>query len=98
MRRRTWWRYLLDRATFDSFHCIEPGKGREMQLTGAIDMLISEGHPVHVLVRDGIRHDPGNSAGFIPASVEFGLRNPKYGPALFYDLEAIRENYRLERH
>lgn len=34
--------------------------------------------------------------GFIPASVEFGLRHPKYGPALFHDLEAILENYRLE--
>ena len=89
-------RYLLDRAIFDALRRIEPGKGGELQLTDAIDLLISEGHPVHVVIHDGIRHDLGNPAGFIPASVEFGLRHPKYGPALFHDLEAIMEKYRPE--
>ncbi|OFK64751.1 UDP-glucose pyrophosphorylase [Corynebacterium sp. HMSC076G08] len=87
-------RYLLDRAIFDALRRIEPGKGGELQLTDAIDLLISEGHPVHVVVHDGIRHDLGNPAGFIPASVEFGLRHPKYGPALFRDIEEIMEKYR----
>lgn len=89
-------RYLLDRAIFEALRRIEPGKGGELQLTDAIDLLISEGHPVHVVIHDGIRHDLGNPSGFIPASVEFGLRHPKYGPALFKDLEAIMEKYRLE--
>ena len=89
-------RYLLDRAIFDALRRIEPGKGGELQLTDAIDLLISEGHPVHVVVHDGIRHDLGNPAGFIPASVEFGLRHPKYGPALFKDIEAIMEKYRTQ--
>ncbi|MEM5985297.1 UTP--glucose-1-phosphate uridylyltransferase [Corynebacterium hesseae] len=87
-------RYLLDRAIFDVLRRITPGKGGELQLTDAIDLLISEGHPVHVVVHDGIRHDLGNPAGFIPASVEFGLRHPKYGPTLFRDIEAIMEKYR----
>ena len=89
-------RYLLDRDIFDALRRINPGKGGELQLTDAIDLLISEGHPVHVVVHDGIRHDLGNPAGFIPASVEFGLRHPKYGPALFGDLEALLEKYRPE--
>ena len=46
------------------------------------------------MVHDGIRHDLGNPAGFIPASVEFGLRHPKYGLARFADLEALLEKYR----
>lgn len=87
-------RYLLDRAIFNALRRIEPGKGGELQLTDAIDLHISEGHPVYVVVHEGIRHDLGNPAGFIPASVEFGLRHPKYGPALFKDLEAIMEKYR----
>lgn len=87
-------RYLLDRAIFDALRRITPGKGGELQLTDAIDLLISEGHPVNVVVHDGIRHDLGNPAGFIPASVEFGLRHPKYGPTLFRDIEAIMEKYR----
>lgn len=89
-------RYLLDRAIFDALRRIKPGKGGELQLTDAIDLLIAEGHPVHVVVHDGIRHDLGNPAGFIPASVEFGLRHPKYGPALFKDLETIMEKYRQQ--
>lgn len=87
-------RYLLDRAIFGALRRITPGKGGELQLTDAIDLLISEGHPVHVVVHDGIRHDLGNPAGFIPASVEFGLRHPKYGRTLFRDIEAIMEKYR----
>lgn len=38
-------RYLLDRAIFGALRCISPGKGGELQLTDAIDLLISEGHP-----------------------------------------------------
>lgn len=70
-------RYLLDRAIFGALRRITLGKGREPQFTDAIALLLSEGHPVHVVVHDGIRHDLGNPAGFIPASVEFGLRHPK---------------------
>ncbi|MFZ2178165.1 MAG: UTP--glucose-1-phosphate uridylyltransferase, partial [Rhodococcus sp. (in: high G+C Gram-positive bacteria)] len=43
-------RYLLDRAIFDALRRIEPGTGGELQLTDAIALLISEGHPVHVVV------------------------------------------------
>ena len=71
------WRYLLDCAIFDALRRITLGKGGELQFTDAIALLFSEGHPVHVVVHDGIRHDLGNPAGFIPASVEFGLRHPK---------------------
>lgn len=71
-------------------------QGWGLQLTDAIDLLISEGRPVHVVVHEGIRHDLGNPAGFIPASVEFGLHHSKYGPALFAVLEALLEKYRGE--
>lgn len=70
----------------------------DVEVTDVIALFISEGHPGHVVVHDGIRHDLGNPAGFIPASVEFGLRHSEYGPAFFHDLEANTENYRLERN
>lgn len=70
-------RYLLDRAIFGALRRITLGKGGKPQFTDAIALLLFEGHPVHVVVHDGIRHDLGNPAGFIPASVEFGLRHPK---------------------
>jgi len=86
-------RYLLDRAIFGALLCSTPGKDGELQLTDAIALLISKGHPVHVVVHDGIRHDLGNPAGFIPASVEFGLRHPKYGTALFANLLTLPERF-----
>lgn len=75
-------RYLLDRAIFDALRRIKPGKGGELQLTDAIALLIEEGHPVHVVVHRGSRHDLGNPGGYIRACVDFGLRDPKYGPPL----------------
>jgi UTP--glucose-1-phosphate uridylyltransferase len=75
-------RYLLDRAVFDALHRIAPGAGGELQLTDAIALLIDEGHPVHVAVHRGGRHDLGNPGGFLRASVDFALSDPDIGPDL----------------
>ncbi len=75
-------RYLLDRAVFDALKRITPGAGGELQLTDAVALLISEGHPVHVVVHRGERHDLGNPGGFLRAAVDFALKDPEYGPAL----------------
>jgi UTP--glucose-1-phosphate uridylyltransferase len=75
-------RYLLDRAIFDAIDRIEPGAGGELQLTDAIALLIDEGHPVHVVVHRGTRHDLGNPAGYVRAFVDFALDDPEIGPDL----------------
>ncbi|QIP41863.1 UTP--glucose-1-phosphate uridylyltransferase [Rhodococcus erythropolis] len=75
-------RYLLDRAIFDALRRIEPGAGGELQLTDAIALLISEGHPVHVVVHRGTRHDLGNPGGYLRASVDLALDSDDYGPSL----------------
>lgn len=75
-------RYVLDRAIFDALRRIEPGAGGELQLTDAIDLLIDEGHPVHVVVHHGTRHDLGNPGGYIKACVDFALDNPAYADDL----------------
>jgi UTP--glucose-1-phosphate uridylyltransferase len=75
-------RYLLDRAVFDALKRITPGAGGELQLTDAVAMLINEGHPVHVVVHRGGRHDLGNPGGFLRAAVDFALDHPEYGPDL----------------
>jgi UTP--glucose-1-phosphate uridylyltransferase len=75
-------RYLLDRAVFDALKRITPGAGGELQLTDAVAMLIDEGHPVHVVVHRGGRHDLGNPGGFLRAAVDFALAHPEYGPDL----------------
>lgn len=75
-------RYLLDRKIFDALRRITPGAGGELQLTDAIDLLIDEGQPVHIVIHQGKRHDLGNPGGYIPACVDFGLSHPVYGAQL----------------
>jgi UTP--glucose-1-phosphate uridylyltransferase len=75
-------RYLLDRAVFDALRRIVPGAGGELQLTDAIALLIDEGHPVHIVVHRGVRHDLGTPAGLLRASVDFALADPDIGPDL----------------
>lgn len=85
-------RYLLDRAIFDALRQIPRGKGGEYQLTDAIELLIEQGHPVHVVVHQGFRHDLGNPGGFIRACVDYGLRHPDYGAGLrAYMEQRLRE-------
>lgn len=90
-------RYLLDRAVFEALRRIKPGKGGELQLTDAIELMITEGHPVHVVVHQGKRHDLGNPAGYIPANVDFGLHHPKYGPALYRSIKQVIADYEAEK-
>src|ERR1700754_2418300 len=75
-------RYVLDRAIFDALRRIDHGAGGELQLTDAIALLIREGHPVHVVVHRGSRHDLGNPGGYLKAAVDFALQRDDYGPAL----------------
>jgi UTP--glucose-1-phosphate uridylyltransferase len=75
-------RYLLDRAIFDALRRVERGAGNEIQLTDAIALLIEEGHPVHVVVHRGSRHDLGNPGGYLKAAVDFALERDDYGPEL----------------
>jgi len=75
-------RYLLDREIFDALRRIEPGAGGELQLTDAIALLIEEGHPVHVVVHRGTRHDLGNPGGYLRAAVDAALDSEEYGDGL----------------
>lgn len=75
-------RYVLDRAIFDALRRITPGAGGELQLTDAVQLLIDEGHPVHIVVHRGGRHDLGNPGGYVRAFVDFALDHPDYGASL----------------
>ncbi|MGO4446455.1 UTP--glucose-1-phosphate uridylyltransferase [Mycobacterium sp. 2YAF39] len=75
-------RYVLDRAIFGALKRVPRGAGGEIQLTDAIALLINEGHPVHVVVHRGSRHDLGNPGGYLKAAVDFALERDDYGPEL----------------
>lgn len=80
-------RYLLDRQVFEALSRTKPGKGGEIQITDAIELMISEGHPVRIVVHQGKRHDLGNPGGYIRACVDMALEDETYGESLKQWLE-----------
>ncbi|HWG58986.1 MAG TPA: UTP--glucose-1-phosphate uridylyltransferase GalU [Candidatus Acidoferrales bacterium] len=71
-------RYVLPPEIFGYLRQTKPGAGGEIQLTDGLKMLAkTSGLWAHVY--DGKTHDAGDKLGFLRATVEFGLRNPKFG-------------------
>jgi len=67
-------RYLFDPQIFDLLEQTRPGVGGEIQLTDAIAALI-ERAPVLAYRFDGHRHDCGNRAGVVQATLDLALHS-----------------------
>jgi UTP--glucose-1-phosphate uridylyltransferase len=74
-------RYVLTPDIFSALARTEPGKGREIQLTDALALLLAE-QPVYAYLFEGSRYDTGRPLGLLQASVELALRRPDIGPGL----------------
>jgi UTP--glucose-1-phosphate uridylyltransferase len=74
-------RYVLTPDIFSALARTEPGKGREIQLTDALALLLAE-QPVYAYLFEGSRYDTGRPLGLLQASVELALRRPDIGPDL----------------
>jgi len=72
-------RYVLTPDIFTALARTEPGKGREIQLTDALALLLTE-QPVYAYLFEGCRYDTGRPLGLLQASVEMALRRPDIGP------------------
>jgi UTP--glucose-1-phosphate uridylyltransferase len=72
-------RYVLTPDIFTALARTEPGKGREIQLTDALALLLAE-QPVYAYLFEGCRYDTGRPLGLLQASVELALRRPDIGP------------------
>jgi UTP--glucose-1-phosphate uridylyltransferase len=68
-------RYILEPRVFAMLDRHEVGAGGEIQLTDALAKLIG-GAPFHGYRFEGQRFDCGDKAGFIDATIAFGLRHP----------------------
>ncbi|MCY2992647.1 MAG: UTP--glucose-1-phosphate uridylyltransferase [Planctomycetota bacterium] len=77
-------RYVFSPAIFDKLVETKPGKGGEIQLTDAIQLLLDEGGKgLGLRLRpDERRFDIGNFESYFRAFTEFALADPKYGPGL----------------
>ncbi|WP_432534234.1 UTP--glucose-1-phosphate uridylyltransferase GalU [Kineococcus arenarius] len=78
-------RYLLDPAVFAVLHETPPGKGGEIQLTDALQVLAQPGAPgggVHGVVFRGRRYDTGDKLDYIKAVVRLASEREDIGPDL----------------
>ncbi len=73
-------RYVITPAIFDILAHTLPGKGNEIQLTDALQVLAKR-QPVYAYDFEGIRYDLGDKLGFLKATVEFALRREELGNA-----------------
>lgn len=69
-------RYILSPDVMRHLGAIKPGVGGEVQLTDAIAREITERQNVYGFRFDGQRYDCGSKAGFLQATVAFGLARP----------------------
>lgn len=71
-------RYVLPPEIFDYLSETKPGAGGEIQLTDGLCRLAAEGK-LYATVFQGRTHDAGDKLGFLQATVEIGLQDPKLG-------------------
>jgi len=69
-------RYILTPQVMQNLNKIQTGAGGELQLTDAIDAEMREGRDVFGFRFRGQRFDCGSKAGFLQATVAFGLGRP----------------------
>ena len=72
-------RYILTPKIMQNLNKIKTGSGGEVQLTDAIDAELKEGRDVFGYRFRGQRFDCGSKAGFLQATVAFGLARPDLG-------------------
>ncbi len=71
-------RYVLPPEIFDYLRDTKPGAGGEIQLTDGLCRL-AEANKLLACIYEGKTYDAGDKLGFLEATVELGLKNPKFG-------------------
>ena len=70
------WRYILSPQILVNLNRMKQGAGGEVQLTDAIAEEVDSKAGVHGFRFRGLRYDCGSKAGFLQATVAFGLSRP----------------------
>ncbi|TAM48859.1 MAG: UTP--glucose-1-phosphate uridylyltransferase GalU [Paraburkholderia sp.] len=73
-------RYVFKPRIFKHLRALNPGVGGELQLTDAIQSLLTDEQILAYRYR-GTRFDCGSKLGYLKATVEFALRHPEVGEA-----------------
>lgn len=71
-------RYVLHPSLFPSIDAITPLAKEEIQLTDAMNDMVTKGHKIYCYEIKGTRYDLGRPAGWLTANIEVALKNPEY--------------------
>jgi len=82
-------RYVLPPEIFAYLRTTKPGQGGEIQLTDGLCRL-AEDNKMLACIYDGKVHDAGDKLGFLEATVNFGLKDPKLGPGFREYLKTLK--------
>ncbi len=74
-------RYILTPRIFDCIRDTKPGKGGEIQLTDALQLL-AERERLLAYRFEGDRYDTGDRLGFIDATLAYALKRPELAPGV----------------
>ena len=74
-------RYVLTPQIFDVLAVTPPGKGNEIQVTDALQLLLKQ-QKLYAFELEGVRHDAGNPLGWLKANVALALKRDDIGPEL----------------
>jgi UTP--glucose-1-phosphate uridylyltransferase len=73
-------RYIFNPSIFAALEGLHKGVGAEIQLTDAIDKLLTT-ETVYANAVQGTRYDCGSPLGYLQAIVHYGLKHPELGKA-----------------
>jgi UTP--glucose-1-phosphate uridylyltransferase len=88
-------RYILTPQIMENLHNIKSGAGGEIQLTDAIDRELRENRNVYGLRFRGQRFDCGSKAGYLQATVAFGLAREEFGEEFGVYLDDLAASRRV---
>jgi UTP--glucose-1-phosphate uridylyltransferase len=75
--------YIFPPEIFEALRNIKPGKGGEVWLIDAINLLKEQGVPVYTVeIKDAKYYDTGNKLEYMKTVIEHGLKHPEIGEDL----------------
>ena len=83
--------YIVPPEIFRALKALKPGKGGEIWLTDAINLLQHEGVPVYaVQIENGKYYDTGNKLEYMKTAIDLALQHPEIGEDLKKYIENLK--------
>jgi len=83
--------YILPPETFKAIRSLKSGKGGEVWLVDAINVLQKQGVPIYACeIKNGKYYDTGNKLEYLKTVIDFGLKDKEFGQDLKKFLKELK--------